>query len=175
MKRSAPMKRSGFKPKLPPRPCKVYEVFTPRPRAVAVARSDGKARIVVPVPKHAPIQHEGYMATVRQLPCYRCGIVGFTQFCHADEGKGAALKTDCRRGWPGCGPHQVGDRMVPGCHYEVGSTGTLSKAARRAFEEAAGKATRATILSSGKWSESLPMWMEVEEAPDAELTGAPRR
>lgn len=167
MKRAAPMKRSGFKPKLPPRPCKVYEVFTPRPRAAAVPRADGKARMVVPVPKHAPIQHEGYMKAVRGLPCYRCGIVGFTQFCHADEGKGAALKTDCRRGWPGCGPHLVGNRMVPGCHYEVGSTGALGKAARRAFEEAAGQATRAAILSSGQWPESLPMWMEDEEAPNA--------
>jgi len=52
MKRSAPMKRTAFKPKAPPpRPVKTYEVHTPRARAPAVAISDGKARMVVPVPK----------------------------------------------------------------------------------------------------------------------------
>lgn len=46
------MKRSGFKPRRPePRPCKTYEVFTPRPRPVAVARADAPARLCAPMPK----------------------------------------------------------------------------------------------------------------------------
>lgn len=45
MKRSAPMKRAGFKPKAPPpRPFKTID-YTPRARAPAVAISDGKAKM----------------------------------------------------------------------------------------------------------------------------------
>lgn len=158
MKRSAPLKRSGFKPARPARPVKTID-YTPRPRAAAVAVHDGKARLVVPVPKQQPIQHEAYMAAVRKLPCYRCGIAGFTQFCHADEGKGERIKSDCRLGWPGCGPHpDATGRLLPGCHYEVGSTGMLGKAGRRAFEKQAGHATRATIRALGQWPAALPEW-----------------
>jgi hypothetical protein len=49
---------------------------------------------------------------------------------HADEGKGQGIKTDCRRAWPGCGPH--GDTM--GCHYLLGSTGKLGREERRRLE-----------------------------------------
>jgi len=51
MKRSTPMKRTGFARKAPPpRPVKTID-YTPRARAPAVAISDGKARLVVQVPK----------------------------------------------------------------------------------------------------------------------------
>lgn len=150
------MKRSAFKTKaFQPRPCKVYEAHTPRPRPVAVAVHDGKARMVVPVPKRTPVQHEGYMAAVRTLPCYRCGVVGFTQFCHADEGKGERIKSDCRLGWPGCGPHYESGVLVPGCHYIVGSTGLLGKDGRRRFEQQAGASTRETIKAAGMWPSEL--------------------
>lgn len=158
MKRSAPLKRTGFKPARPARPVKTID-YTPRPRATAVPMHDGKARLVVSVPKQQPIQHEAYMAAVRTLPCYRCGIVGFTQFCHADQGKGAGLKTDCRLGWPGCGPHpDAAGRLLPGCHYDVGTAGLMTKAARRAFEDEAGQATRAVVRARGHWPASLPNW-----------------
>jgi hypothetical protein len=128
-----------------------------RPRAVAVA-VEGPARAVVAVPKDAPLQHRTYMAAVRKLPCYRCGVVGLTQFCHRDEGKGMGLKTDCREGWPGCGPH--GDE--PGCHWIVGTSGQLSRAERRAFELKAGIATRQQIRSAGQWPKNLPAWADDE-------------
>ena len=149
------MKRSGFKSKLPPRrPAKQIEGYTPRPRELAVAVA-GPARATVALPKQAPIQHEAYMAAVRKLPCALCHIVGFTQFCHADEGKGMGLKTDCRLGWPGCGPH--GDK--PGCHWIVGTSRSMGKIARREFEHAAGAMTRAAISSMGLWPASLPAWV----------------
>lgn len=107
-------------------------------------------------PKAPPVQNEAYMAAVRKLPCYRCGAIGRTQFCHADEGKGAMLKTDCRLGWPGCGPDlAAGD---PGCHYLVGSTGKLGREGRRTFEAEAGAATRAEIRRLGQWPDTLPAW-----------------
>ncbi len=151
MLRRTPIRRKAP----PPRPVKT---ITYTPRAREVARPDGKARMSVPVPmpKEAPIQHEGYMAAVRTLACARCGIVGFTQFCHADEGKGMGLKTDCRYGWPGCGPHGAD----PGCHWYVGTSGRMGKEARRAFEASAAAHTRADIRRRGLWPRSLPQLPE---------------
>jgi hypothetical protein len=116
MLRRTPMARgSGFK-----RPVFV-PVATAAPRRIercgVIARVSG---IVAPIEKENALQHEGYMRLVRLLPCAHCGIVGFSQFCHSDQGKGERIKTDCRRGWPGCGPHH--DTM--GCHYLIGTTGT---------------------------------------------------
>lgn len=148
------MKRTALRSKAPaPRPVKVIQ-YQPRPRAAAVAVADQRARLVVPVPKAEPLQHQGYMAAVRKLPCASCGIVGFTQFCHADEGKGTGIKSDCRLGWPGCGPHDG----VPGCHYLIGTQRVLPKAERRQFEAAAGAATRKQILAMGLWPARLPHW-----------------
>jgi len=148
------MKRSGFRSKLPPRrPAKQIEDYTPRPRAVAVAVTPLSA-MVMTIPKQNPLQHEAYMAAVRKLPCVRCGIVGFTQFCHADEGKGMGIKTDCRLGWPGCGPHDG----QPGCHWWIGTSGLLGRDDRRAFERRAGILTREAIRFMGQWPASLPAW-----------------
>ena len=156
------MRRSGFKPKLPARrPAKQIEGYTPRPRPVAVAVAS-PAQAVVSVPKQAPVQHAGYMAAVRTLPCMRCGVAGFTQFCHADEGKGLALKTDCRLGWPGCGPHGG----LPGCHWVIGTSGVLGKEGRRAFEAAAGAMTRQAIRDAGLWPATLPAWPADAEQMD---------
>ena len=157
------MKRSAFKVQRPPgmRPpraaTQIGPEYTLRPRTVAVAVA-GPARAVVAVPKTAPIQHMGYMAAVRKLACYRCKVVGLTQFAHADEGKGMGIKTDCRLGWPGCGPGWG----APGCHWIVGTSGTYGKAHRREFEETAGRLTRAEIRNLGQWPTNLPAWAEHE-------------
>lgn len=163
MTRSTPLKPGkGFKrPTWTPKPCKTMDDYTPKPREAAVARVDGRARMVVPVPKENPLQHGAYMAAVRRLPCARCGVMGpwLIQFCHADEGKGERIKTDCRRGWPGCGPRFNN----PGCHWLVGTSGQLGKQGRREFEEAAGVATRAMIRARGEWPADLPPWPEDEQ------------
>jgi len=141
---------------------KLFELETPLERAQGIATigerfERGMFEILRgPIPKENALQHLGYMALVRKLPCARCGIVGFSQFCHADEGKGGAIKTDCRRGWPGCGPHNG----QPGCHWYVGTSGRMPKAERRAFEEQAGQSTRATIIAAGQWPKRLPLWKE---------------
>ena len=152
------MKRTAFKRKgYTPRPVKTIE-YTPKPRSTAVARPDGTARMVVAVPKTAPLQHRGYMAMVRQMRCARCGWYQprGIQFCHADEGKGAGIKSDCRLGWPGCGPHDG----LNGCHYDIGTARVLPKEERREFERAAGARTRATIIAEGAWPKSLPPYKE---------------
>lgn len=154
------MKRTAFRPKAPERrPARQYEAANPSaPRAPAVRIADQRAQAVVPVPKQNQIQHAGYMALVRLLPCDRCGFYrkGLIQFCHADETKGMAIKSDCRLGWPGCGPHDG----LPGCHWLVGTSGQLSKAERRAFERKAGKDTREKVIAIGQWPKRLPKWDE---------------
>ena len=149
------MKRSGFKPKAPPpRPVKTIEGYTPRPRAVAVAVADTRARMVVPVPKENALQHAGYMDLVRRMPCAHCGRRGPSQFCHADESKGMSIKSDCRLGWPGCA-----DRPgAVGCHTIVGSTGYFKREHRRHLEATYGEKSRRAIFESGKWPPGLPYW-----------------
>ncbi len=127
------------------------------PRTEPLRISDGRARMRIEVPKERPIQNDAYMASVRRLPCKRCGIQGYTQFCHSDEGKGLAIKSDCRLGWPGCGPHDG----KPGCHWLVGTSGQLSKAERREFEARASSETRAELKALGLWPRSLPDWPNV--------------
>ena len=146
------MKRSAFNVQRPPRPAKqIGPEYTIRPRAAAVAVA-GPARPTVAVPKDGMLQHLGYMAAVRKLPCAFCNKIGPNQFCHADilgaGGKGLGIKSDCRLGWPGC--------MT--CHFFVGTSGTWPKRVRQAFELAAGRRTRATIRSLGQWPARLPSW-----------------
>lgn len=150
------MKRSSFRVKLPARkPAKQVE-YRPRPRAVAVF--EGEARMAVPVPKENPLQHEGYIRLVRSMPCKGCGIAGFTQFCHSDEGKGLGIKSDCRAGWPGCGPRPG----INGCHYDVGTSGFLGREGRRKFEREAAAQTRSEIRADGLWPPDLPEWSDDE-------------
>lgn len=124
--------------------------LTPVTRGVVAMCSD----MATASPKESVLHSSTYQARVRQLPCARCGIMGFTQFCHTDEGKGLGIKTDDRRGWPGCGPHDG----LPGCHWYVGTSGKMKKEERRAFEEWAAASTRAEILRLGLWPTRLPLW-----------------
>ena len=145
------MKRSGFEIKryvtAPPAP--------PRPltRPVVCAPPSREPR---PLPKFETLVSEEYRSLVRQLPCARCGHVGATQFCHADQGKGMGIKTDDRQGWAGCGPHDG----VSGCHYLVGSSGHYPKQRRRILEEIYARWTRGQILEAGQWPADLPHWPE---------------
>ena len=152
MKRGAPMKRTGFSTRrtvLAPvaEPCAqlVPVATTLRPLRMGTYAS---ARLHEPIEKENALQHEGYMNVVRSLNCVSCWKRGPSQFCHSDEGKGTGIKTDCRRGWPGC----------PACHYDIGSSGKLGKEARRTFEEAAALCTRQHVARLGLWPKDLPPW-----------------
>lgn len=112
-------------------------------------------------PKDNPIQHEGYMAIVRKMRCIHCGVPNYSQFAHADwngkgGGKGGSIKSDCRRGYPACGPRPG----IPGCHYLIGSTGTFKKADRHELEAGYGQQTRFDVMRRGLWPADLPMWVE---------------
>ena len=104
----------------------------------------------VTVDKERVIQHSGYMAVVRKFPCAHCGRPGPSQFCHADMNKGTGIKTDCRRGFPGC----------PACHVLLGSSGKIPRAERRELEASYGAAARARVILLGLWPKRLPFWSE---------------
>lgn len=137
------MRRTGFTRKVycPPPPAPLRRVERSGTYAVRPA--------LVLVHKEAAIQHQGYMNLVRAMACMHCGKPPRSQFCHADMGKGAGIKTDCRRGWPGCAA----------CHYLIGSTGKLGRDERRRLEADYGARTRAQILADGTWPARLPRWV----------------
>lgn len=113
-------------------------------------------RRIVPDPKENPLQHLGYMAAARLVPCVRCGFwrKGYMEFAHADFSKGTGIKTDCRRGWSACGPHDG----LPGCHWLVGTSGRMGKEGRREFEAYAADVTRREVIAAGNWPARLPRW-----------------
>jgi hypothetical protein len=108
------------------------------------------------IPKESVCHSSTYEVRVRKLACRRCGVVGFSQFCHTDEGKGTGIKTDVRLGWAGCGPRTG----VPGCHHEVGTSGTIPRALKRDLEKQYAASTRAEILQLNQWPVRLPRWVE---------------
>lgn len=117
----------------------------------------GKAETVA-APKESMLESAAYEAAVRNLGyCVRCGRTCRPQFCHADMGKGQSIKTDVRRGWAGCGRWSP---MDPGCHYVVGTSGTLPKAERRAEDERLGRLTRDAVRKAGTWPKGVPDWVE---------------
>lgn len=113
--------------------------YQPRPRTPALRRDDGKARMVVSVPKSEPVRDRDYLRWVASLPCAHCQVEGYSQAAHGDEGKGMAIKSSDDTAYPACGPRP----MEPGCHWLIGTSGTFTREERRALESQYGKQTRA--------------------------------
>lgn len=124
-----------------------------RPRAAVVASASSAA---VPQPKEAPVRSEAYRRTVASMPCVYCGIQGFSQHAHANEGKGFALKADDRTGFPLCCTRPG----IDGCHVAFDQYRLLpgGREAHRAAARAWGEQTRQKILDAGLWPQSLPQW-----------------
>lgn len=80
----------------PPRLVKTIEGYTPRPRECA--RSDGVARMSVPVPKFAYVRDERLRDMCRALECQVCGAAGpdaGVTWAHSNSsthGKGRGIK-----------------------------------------------------------------------------------
>jgi hypothetical protein len=96
------MKRSGFKPRFERKPERQMD-YTPRPRAVAVAICDGKARTSVAVPKRQYVRSASLLIACRALACQHCGRSGpDAGVCAAHSnwaihGKGKSIKADDNR------------------------------------------------------------------------------
>lgn len=151
------MKRSWFKK---PQIERKRTVHTPIPehlrRQVTFARCDVPAS--QPVEKFEYVRSEPYRRLVAALPCIHCGIEGYSQHAHANEGKGARMKTDDRTGFPLCCTRPG----IEGCHadFDQYRLVTGGRDAHRALAREWGAATREQIINSGLWPEKLPQWNE---------------
>lgn len=123
--------------------------------AARIERKKAKeARDAAKVAKAAPVRSEAYRRLVASLPCAYCGIEGYSQHAHENDGKGARLKVDDRRAMPLCcsrpgieGCHVAFDqyRLVPGgrdAHADLG----------RALAEQ----TRNRLNALGLWPAGVP-------------------
>ena len=143
------MKRTAFSRPQYERPDP--SALRPVERSGVYSRCD---RMAAPVPKECVCKSATYENLVRAMSCIRCGKPPRSQFCHTDEGKGLGIKTDVRRGWPGCAE----------CHYEVGTSGTIPREQKRELEARYAKQTRDAIVNAGDWPAKLPLWAEGETA-----------
>ena len=142
------LKRSAIKPKgwpFEPRPVKtIGDGYTVRPRAAAVAISDGKARMAVQVPKQKYVRDGEYLRWVASLPCAHCGIEGRSQAAHSDDngvgGKGMGIKAY---------PWRVA-ALCPQCHVDLDSGSFLSKQERRDQWDEAHRSTIGQLFERGK-------------------------
>jgi hypothetical protein len=154
--RRAPMKRgTGFKR---PEPTLLDKSRAAQRAAsiVALLATSGTPSVMggttsgEPVEKDNPLRSEAYRRLVAAIQCCECGARPPSQCAHANTGKGMALKTDDRRCFPLC----------PTCHRALDQGASYTKEERRAFEEWAGRWTRALILAAGTWPKTLPRWTE---------------
>ncbi len=108
--RRTPMKRTGFASSWVPRP-KGERVLTP------IRVPAASALIFRPTPKTEYVRDERYRRFVALLPCFACGLAGFSQAAHSNQagaGKGLSIKASDEFLFPLCAD-QPGRR---GCHTQ---------------------------------------------------------
>ena len=123
-----------------------FDSFVPRPRTPALRISDGKARLVVPVPKLELFRSEAYRRYVASKPCFGCGIEGFSQCAHPNFGKGMSMKTDDRLSFPLCGPRPG----HIGCHSQHDLCIEMTKFERRLLEVGYTARMQAIAVADGR-------------------------
>ena len=162
MMRRTPLKRTGFKPRTPLHKSVPNREQALMERARAAMKNVapraavmGGACTGVAVPKAAPVRSEAYRRAVASLPCAYCGIEGYSQHAHENDGKGARMKVDDRRAMPLCctrpgieGCHVAFDqyRLVPG-----------GREAHIALGRALAEQTRNRLNAMGLWPKALPL------------------
>lgn len=159
MKRSAPIKRrtpmkpgKGFaRPQIERKPQPLYKLA--RPCSAAVVSS-----MAVPVPKQDVVRSESYRRLVASLPCIACGIEGFSQHAHGNQGKGMAWKVCDLFSFPLCCDQP--DRQ--GCHPKLDQGALFPKAIRRDVEQEWSRRTVRFLIGAGKWPQGLrvPDWAQ---------------
>lgn len=101
-------------------------------------------------PKSGSVRSEAYRRLVAARPCINCGIEGYSQHAHENNGKGMGLKVDDRRGMPLC---HVG---ANDCHgrfdrYELFDSRAEHIAAGKRWS----KETAQAIYREGNWPDRL--------------------
>lgn len=146
------MKRTPFRRKIPARPQGRQCDYTPRPRAVAVAIADHRARMSGPVPKRTYVRSESLMEAYRLIPCQHCGRDdGTVCGAHANWsifGKGGHIKADDSRAASLCSL----------CHVPVLDQGSkLTRAERQAMWWAAHVKTVIELGKRALWPARVPV------------------
>lgn len=174
MMRRTELKRTAFKrrelalaapvdrdQRLAERAARQMATATPSPDNVTMAAND--QMFAAPIEKENPLRSEPYRRLVAELPCAHCGIAGYSQHAHENDGKGKGMKVDDRRAMPLCctrpgieGCHVAFDqyRLLPGgrdAHAEQG----------RIWAEQ----TRQQIEQLGKWPKKMPPWPDKRKNP----------
>lgn len=165
MMRRTPMKRTPMKRAAPATKSHSNQAAALTSQALTAIKTRAPLRAstyaaptepAAPIAKAAPVRSEKYRRAVASLPCAACGIYGYSQHAHGNEGKGMGLKTDDRTGVPLCCA-RPGEE---GCHTKFDQY-RLLPGGREAHREAMrtwGAQTRVTLHSLGLWPKNLPHW-----------------
>ncbi len=154
--RRAPIKSAEFKPRAPRReardPDRVRSMPTVTPGAFRVPEPVSEAP-AAQVAKAAPVRSEAYRRAVATLPCAICGVYGYSQAAHANQGKGIGMKACDLTCFPACGPRPG----IQGCHAALDQGALFTKAVRRELEPVWAADTRRKLLAMGLWPKGVPV------------------
>ena len=111
-----------------------------------------------PVEKENPLRSEAYRRAVAGLPCIHCGIEGYSQHAHENDGKGKGMKVDDRCAMPLCCTRQG----IEGCHAAFDQYRLVpgGREAHHTQGRAWARQTRNRVQESGQWPKNLPLWRE---------------
>ena len=101
--------------------------LTPATGRGVVRAVDGEVRAV---PKEEPLRSESYRRYVALQECFACGVTGYSQAAHANNGKGLSIKSDDRTCFPLCSPRP----FSMGCHTMHDLSIEMTRDERRAIE-----------------------------------------
>lgn len=118
------------------------------PRA---ANMESRPRVAAPIPKATPVRSEAYRRAVTTLPCAICGVPGYSQAAHANQGKGMGMKACDLTCFPACGPRPG----FQGCHAALDQGALFTKAVRRELEPVWAADTQRSLLAMGLVPASL--------------------
>ena len=131
---------------------------TPSPDNVRTGPNTFQA---APVEKEKPLRSEPYRRLVASLPCIHCGIAGYSQHAHENDGKGKGMKVDDRRAMPLCCTRPG----IEGCHVAFDQY-RLLPGGREAHREAGRQwavDTQINVFELGLWPANLPHTQSIKE------------
>ena len=104
----------------------------------------GPARVMFH--KARPVRSPAYRRWVASLPCGLCGVEGFSQAAHQNQGKGLSMKVCDLLTFPACAPHWG----MPGCHWQIDTSFQMTREQRREIELTQVAATQDKARAAGR-------------------------
>ena len=129
---------------------------SPSPDNVTMAAND--QMFAAPIEKEKPLRSEPYRRLVASLPCIYCGIAGYSQHAHENDGKGKGMKVDDRRAMALCCTRPG----IEGCHVAFDQYRLLPGGREAHIEQGLiwAAETRKEIEQSSQWPKKLPLWKD---------------